>query len=365
MNRFDDISAEERDVRDIWDALVSGNPTPGETGDREVTATIKQLHSLDTAPALAPDSQDSIWRSVQAEVAEAELLTPLFLSNGHHPKTAESAQSPTCIERENQRSNRKQIGARVFRLLAIGVMSGAVAGAIAGGLGSRVAMRIAGSLSDGVARSMETQDGNTVGSLSIGGTISLVIFAALVGVAGGILYMPFRSLIPTTSRYKGVLYGASILFTLGFVIMDKGNSDYRTFGSPAINVGAFSACYVLFGVVVAPVVEWLNRTLPDWPLEHAVRWRNAPQQALILFFGVVGCFAVLIAVLAGGTFILASLVLSFLCGFLARMYEKVIRGRPLNWKDRSALVRNAMIGGPAVAGLAITVRSVVSILGLG
>ena len=365
MTRFDDSTPDEEDVRAIWDALNADDPMPAINDDQGIAETIQEFHSLDSTPALSPALQETIWRSVQSVVKEIESHAPAFSTNGHHAVPV-STISP-AIERESDATqmSRKQKSARGFRLLSIGVMSGAIAGGVAGGLGSRVAMRIAGSLSEGATRAVQTQDGNTVGSMSVGGTIFLVIFAALIGIAGGILYMPFRALVPTHPRYTGALYGASLLFIFGFVIMDKGNPDYRTFGSPAMNIGTFSACYVLFGIIIAPIAEWLNTALPEWPMASAIRWRNATAHALILFFGTIGCFAALMAILSGSGILIFSLGLSVICGLIARIYEKVFKGRPVDWRAPTSLVRNAMIGGPAVAGLAITIRSVASILGLG
>jgi hypothetical protein len=361
----EELPSDEAKVREIWDALVLGESiAPEENGD-EISATIAAFLEIDSTPSLDSGRQDAIWKSIQASMPITAVAGTVFSTNGHHPVLEISESAPPEAPASAKSPSPRRRAADVYRGLAIGVMAGMVAGGIAGGLGTRLAMRIAGSLSDGITRRMLTQDGNSVGNMSVEGTISLVFFAAFVGIAGGILYMPFRSLFPSQERYKGLLYGVSLLLIFGFVIMDQGNPDYRTFGSPAINIGTFSACYILFGLIVAPVAGWLDQHLPTWPLTRAIAWRNVIGHATIVFFGGIGLIATLTTLMIGGGFVVITLGVSFAAALAARLYESRFRGRRVSWRRPTPLVRYAMLGAPAAAGFIITVRSVASILGLG
>jgi len=365
MSPIDDLTPEEAEVRAIWDAISADLPLSDTDEQGEIASTIRSLMSLDMAPALESTRQHAIWQSIQFEISQPAMTNTVFSQNGHHQTVTAPIQTTDELVEGVAENNRRNKAARVFRGLAIGVMSGAIAGGVAGGLGTRLAMRVAGSLANGTARQAETANGNFVGEMSVGGTIFLVFFAMFVGMAGGILYAPFRSWIPGKNWQKGLYFGAALLFVFGFVIMDKGNPDYRTFGSPAINIGTFSGCYILFGLIVAPVNAWLDNRLPDWPRSKAVSWRNIAGHGLIVFFGAIGILATLLTLVAGAG--ISGIVIAFAIGgaLAARLYESRFKGVTLSWRQTTPLIRYAMIAAPALAGFAFTIRSVAAILGVG
>src|SRR3990170_7235137 len=80
----------------------------------------------------------------------------------------------------------------LVRNLAVGVVSGVVAGAIAGGVGSRIAMRIVAVTAGSADQGAITEAEATVGEITAGGTLFLLMAWAFAGVVGGLLYAGVR-----------------------------------------------------------------------------------------------------------------------------------------------------------------------------
>lgn len=253
--------------------------------------------------------------------------------------------------------------ARVARSVGISVVAGAAAGALVGGAGSRLAMRVTAVVAGAGAQGVLTENGNRVGAFTAEGTGFLLVFGALfAGVPGGLAYAAVRPHLERLGRWKGLGFGLLLLASLGFVVVDAGNRDFRQFGPPALNAAMFALLYPLYGMAVAPVHDRLDRALPGVPRPRPLRVRHAAGYALwtaALLPAVVAAFtfgtSVVNAALGGeGGFGLGGVVFSALV--LAAPAARVLaRRRP--GPARALLIL------PVAAGLVLTVRSVVRILG--
>jgi len=81
----------------------------------------------------------------------------------------------------------------LVRHIAIGGIAGLVTGIAVGGGGGRLFMRIAGAAARDAAQGARTEAGFTVGEVTFGGTVALIVFiGVVVGVVGAALYLIFR-----------------------------------------------------------------------------------------------------------------------------------------------------------------------------
>jgi len=152
---------------------------------------------------------------------------------------------------------------RTARIIGVGAAAGLVAGFIAGGVGSRLAMRVVAVVADSRFDGVLTENGEVVGEITIGGTAFLFVFGSVIGLLGGIVYVAVRPWLPGGSPLRGPLFGLLLLAMLGSVVVD-GGFDFTFFVSPYLAVGLFAAIYVLFGIIVAPLADRLDRP-PDLP----------------------------------------------------------------------------------------------------
>ena len=90
--------------------------------------------------------------------------------------------------------------------------------------------------------------------------LSLDVVAAGPRTAlGGLLYVVGRRWFPSRGLVKGLTFGLWLLMVLGWVVIDGDNVDFRLFVPSAVSVGMFASLYLCFGLVVAPIVERLDR----------------------------------------------------------------------------------------------------------
>jgi len=151
----------------------------------------------------------------------------------------------------------------VVRQATAGVFAGAIAGGIAGGLGGRLAMRVTGLMATDAEQGTLTEAEQTVGEITFGGTLELVIFGGvLVGLIGGLLYAATSRWFAGAGGWRGLLFGAYLLGALGWTVIEGDNFDFATLGSVLVNVSMFAAIFVLFGVLVAPLHSWISGSLP-------------------------------------------------------------------------------------------------------
>lgn len=154
---------------------------------------------------------------------------------------------------------------RLARALTVYSLAGFIAGLIAGGVGSRMAMRVSAIAAGGAEQGALTEAGNVVGRITPGGTVTLIVLGGLVGTAGGIIYLSIRPWVADTGRWKGLLFGSLLLCTLGASIIRGRNFDFYVFGPPLLNVTTFASLFIVFGLLVPPLaerIERIERSLP-------------------------------------------------------------------------------------------------------
>jgi hypothetical protein len=192
----------------------------------------------------------------------AAQLQPLLSPESQNGRAADSDIRSFQATRTKRRRSTWLLGslAALLRVLGAGVIAGALAGLLAIGVGARVAMRISGALflreHPGVT-TVTDSSGQTVGVVTLDGTIELLAQAMIAGLFGGLLYMVIRPWLPTGRRARTLTTGAFVLCTTGLAFIDRDNPDFSRLGIPWLNVLMFASFITLFGLLVSPLSEWL------------------------------------------------------------------------------------------------------------
>ena len=161
----------------------------------------------------------------------------------------------------------KEFTARFTHAMAVGMLPGALAGLIAGGVGSRLAMRVMAATSTAAVQGTETEFGATVGEISFGGTLFLLIAGAILGAAGGLIFMAIRRLLPWAGWAGGLAYGLLLLGVFGRLIIDPNNFDFDVLDPASLAVAMFAAIFILYGLLLVPILESLEPSIlraPTW-----------------------------------------------------------------------------------------------------
>lgn len=255
---------------------------------------------------------------------------------------------------------------RLLRVLGIGAMAGVVAGLVAGGLGSRVAMRVSAIATGPSCLRLVTENGIRCGEITLDGTL---LFGALVaGPAGGFLYVALRSWLAKLGRWRGFTFGLLLLATFGFLVIEGGNRDFRRFGTPVLNIIMFAALFPLFGVLVAPLMDRLDRFIPALPPHRPLQMRTLSAYAVVMIALVPALVFVLDVMMepliSGLRFSPDDLFFLYLMVAVpgARwLLTRLARG-PLSDQRTLAAVGYAFVAVPILVGLMFTIRAMLEIL---
>ena len=145
------------------------------------------------------------------------------------------------------------------RTLAAAALAGLVAGVIAGGVGSRLAMRISAITTESKFRGILTEADQRVGEITVDGTVFLLVAGGILGVFGGLTYAAVRGWLADAGRWRGLAFGVLLLAMFGWALIEGDNKDFHLFGPPALNIAMFASLYIVFGLLVAPLFDAIQR----------------------------------------------------------------------------------------------------------
>ncbi|MDQ4088926.1 MAG: hypothetical protein M3163_01245 [Actinomycetota bacterium] len=131
----------------------------------------------------------------------------------------------------------------------VAVVAGVGAGVLAAGAGGRLAMRMLTATAGDAAQGRVTEADEVVGRISAEGTISFIIFTALLlGAPTGALYLLVRRWLPR-GRLGGVAYGGLLLVLAGTRVepLRAENPDFDIVGPGWLSMVAFTALVLSTG----------------------------------------------------------------------------------------------------------------------
>src|SRR3990172_580277 len=135
---------------------------------------------------------------------------------------------------------------------------GALSGVISAGVGARLVMRIialANPDRDGVFTDAEA----TVGDITFGGTMNLLLLGTVAGVMGGAVYLGLRRWLPVPATGKGLAYGIFSRLTVGQLLFDPHNADFQIFEPVVMVIALFSVLFLLNGLIVGALLDRFHR----------------------------------------------------------------------------------------------------------
>jgi len=161
---------------------------------------------------------------------------------------------------------------RIWRLLAGGI-AGGFAGGLVAGLGARGAMRLIGMAAGDVAQGT-APTGEIVGRFTWLGTLGILEFALIVGIAAGLYYVWIRRFVPFSGLMKGLAFGGILLTTFAIELMLS--DEFAFFRPPILGVSLFALLPLVFGVVAVPVADHFVAAMPpsdEYPRRtHIGKW---------------------------------------------------------------------------------------------
>ncbi len=181
--------------------------------------------------------------------------------------------------------------AEPVRDIARGGLAGLLAGFLVAGVGGRIVMRAAALLVPEAA-GQATDNGNRIGEITLGGSLSLVLVGGLFfGLLGAIIWVVVSPWIPGGGRTRAVLAMPIAVSLTGIALIQARNPDFVVLRYDATTVVLLLALLALAGLAIAGFDRWLDRRLP-------AAATSAPADTIYLAVTVAGAGLILPLVLA-------------------------------------------------------------------
>ena len=167
----------------------------------------------------------------------------------------------------------------ITRDIARGGLAALLVGLVGCGLGSRLAMRLAALLVP-ESTGRITENGNLVGSITLDGSLFLVVGGLFIGLLGGVIWVAISPWIPGTGlRRAGLAAVIGIGLGAGGLI-DGANPDFTMLRHDPRVVVSLVGLVGLIGFGFAAVDGWLERRLP--PVTTRRTWSTSVYELLAL-----------------------------------------------------------------------------------
>ena len=181
---------------------------------------------------------------------------------------------------------------RLLWYLDVHLLAGIVTGLLVIGPGGRLVMRLLAATAGDAAQGRETEAQETVGVITVGGSIGFVVF---VGLFGGLLVAAYaaalRPWMPTGRARAGVLFVA--MFVTMATRLDPlrpDNLDFGIVGPDWLSVASFSALGVVTALTFEAVAARLASAVPMLSARPGPILLHAP----LLLLGPTGAVVLLV-----------------------------------------------------------------------
>lgn len=175
------------------------------------------------------------------------------------------------------------------------IVGGIPAGVILVGGGSRLAMLLLRVTSPDHVRGVTSDDGFTIGHVTLAGTYNLLVLGAVVGIIGAAAYRMVAPWLIGPSWFRRLTTGLASAAVGGSMLIHADGVDFTLLQPPWLAIGLFIALPGLFGTLIGPAVDAVSR--PDsWTIRGRRQW--------VLPIVCVGCvpFAIPVILVAAAVF---------------------------------------------------------------
>lgn len=144
-------------------------------------------------------------------------------------------------------------GPRALRLAAVPLV-GALLGVLVGGILGRLAMHVLSRLTP-EADGRLSDDGFVMGRFTLAGSLSLLVFTALLGLVGGVVYVLVRGLLLGPAWFQVVCVGLGSGIPVGNQLVHVEGIDFTLLQPAGLSIALFVALPASYGVLLTLVVE--------------------------------------------------------------------------------------------------------------
>ena len=171
--------------------------------------------------------------------------------------------------------------AEVVERLRVLVVAGIPVGVVVVGIGSRLAMLLLRVTSPEQVRGVESDDGFTIGQITLAGTYNLLMLGAAVGIIGAAAYRTVAPWLIGRTWFRRVTTAAASGAVVGSMLIHADGVDFTVLKPTWLAIGLFIALPAAFGALIGPAVDSVSA-----PASSTVRGRRRWALPILL----VACF---------------------------------------------------------------------------
>jgi hypothetical protein len=175
------------------------------------------------------------------------------------------------VASERQKPDSAAYVAELAELARVIVVAGVAVGAVVGGLGGRLAMLLLRVTSPDSVTGVESDDGFTIGQVTVGGTYNLVVLGAAAGVIGAAAYLAVRPWLVGPLWLRRATVGATAGALVGSMLIHADGVDFTLLEPLWLAVSLFIALPTIAGVALAMTVDSVSSP-SSWTAHGRARW---------------------------------------------------------------------------------------------
>jgi hypothetical protein len=180
-----------------------------------------------------------------------------------------------------------QVRSELLEGLRVLIVGGIPVGVVVAGIGSRLAMLLLRITSPDSVRGAESDDGFIIGTFTLGGTYSLMLLGAIVGVIGAGVYLVIAPRLIGPLWFRRLTTGLGSAAVVGSMLIHADGIDFTLLEPTWLAIGLFVLLPGIFGVVIGPAVDSVGRD---------GSWTRNLQRPWVLPVILVVCFPMTIVI---------------------------------------------------------------------
>ena len=145
--------------------------------------------------------------------------------------------------------------AEVFERLRVLVVAGIPVGVVVVGVGSRLAMLLLRVTSPKQVRGVESDDGFTIGQVTLAGTYNLLMLGAVVGIIGAAAYRTVAPWLIGRRWFRRATTAAASGAVVGSMLVHADGVDFTVLKPTWLAISLFVALPAAFGALIGPAVD--------------------------------------------------------------------------------------------------------------
>lgn len=170
---------------------------------------------------------------------------------------------------------------RLIEEMRVLIVAGIPVGVLVAGVGSRLAMLLLRVTSPNSVVGLTSDDGFTIGQVTVAGTYNLLLLGAAVGIIGAGAYKMVAPWLIGPTWFRRLTTGLGSAAVVGSMLVHASGIDFRVLKPTWLAIGLFVALPGVFGTVIGSSVDAVGK--PDsWTAQGRRRW--------LLPLIAVGCF---------------------------------------------------------------------------